>query len=65
MMEVAVIQNLANSMFPRVKALREHGVDAHLFVRFKNRSPDGKPVPDPSQDPKFHHSLLHAEFLRP
>lgn len=53
MIKVAVIQNLANSMFPRVEALRKRGVDAHLYVGFKNRSPDGKPLPDPSQDPKF------------
>ncbi len=52
-MKVAIIQNLANSMFPRVEALRKRGVDAHLYVGFNKRTPDGKPLPEPSQDPEF------------
>ena len=50
-MKVAIVQNLANSMFPRIAPIRKMGIDARLFVGYTARAPDGSPLPDPTQDP--------------
>ncbi|MBN2289726.1 MAG: glycosyltransferase family 4 protein [Candidatus Glassbacteria bacterium] len=52
-MKAAIVQNLANSMFPRVAPLRECGVDARLFVGYTLKDKQGRPLPDPGQDPFF------------
>ena len=52
-MKVAIVQNLANSMLPRIEPLRNLGVKAELFVGYNRRNPDGSPLPNRSEDPQF------------
>jgi glycosyltransferase involved in cell wall biosynthesis len=51
--KVAIVQNLANSMFPLVTCLRDNGIDARLFVGYTCRDDEGNPLPEPGQDPFF------------
>lgn len=52
-MKAAIVQNLANSIMPRIEPLREQGVEAELFVGFTRRASDGSPLPNRSEDPQF------------
>lgn len=39
-------------MFPRIRPLRDKGVDAHLYIGYTRKNSSGEPVPDPGQDPR-------------